>query len=260
MPSAAITNGARTAPEVGDVEGSAVVVLGGAGDRAALDDAHPGGPGQAEQRIVQLGAWPGHRRVQAGAPGEVEHDLAPRWRAQHHVVDRGPRGHVRRLQPERFQPAQRAGGQAVAAELVPGNRALSTSVTSSPPRANVIAAAEPAGPPPTTTTSVVVGSDGISGVVTSGRLERPVDRPQGGAVKRRGLDLVVEDVLGLPVRARLVRGDRVEQVVDLVGCHRAAEEEALAQVDAQLAGAPPPARRSRRPRPPPRARGRGPTR
>src|SRR4051794_33219399 len=37
-----------------------------------------------------------------------------------------------------------------------GNRALSTSTTSRPARARVIAAAAPAGPPPTTATSVLV--------------------------------------------------------------------------------------------------------
>src|SRR5207248_7437073 len=84
----------------------------------AIVDFRPRGPGHVEEGGVQVGPA-GHSREHALAAGEGQADRAPRRGADHHVVHHLPAGHEGRAQAEGLVVAEGAGGQAVAATLVP---------------------------------------------------------------------------------------------------------------------------------------------
>jgi hypothetical protein len=100
-----------------------VPVLGGPGAALALQDGDALGPGPVHQGGVELGAA-GDGRVAAAAAGEREGDLVAGRSPHHHVVHRLPRGHGRGVETEALQQAQRPGGEAVAADLVPREAGL----------------------------------------------------------------------------------------------------------------------------------------
>jgi hypothetical protein len=95
----------------------------GVDDSVAFYDLGAGRTGDLDQRGVELSAG-----CDGGEPalavGEREHDLATPGRADAAHVDVLPAGNGRRVEPERLQPPERSGGQAVAADLVTRERGL----------------------------------------------------------------------------------------------------------------------------------------
>jgi hypothetical protein len=106
-----------------DADDDPVGVLGRPGAAVAFEDRDALGPGPVHQGGVELGA-PGDRRVGAPTAGQREGDLVAGRAPHDDVVDRLPRGDRRRVQPQAVQQPQGSGGQAVAADLVPGEGGL----------------------------------------------------------------------------------------------------------------------------------------
>lgn len=184
----------------------------------------PGDPARpVRQRPLRLPAavQPGPRRH--GVPGQDVVEVVPaageaevRVAAQRRPLDVHPvlPGHP--AHPARTRPARcgdvdahpdelvhRPRGETVAADLLPGKRAFSSRITSTPARARWYAAEEPAGPAPTTITwasvsvrdasrasvSVVAGSVGCSRMTTlssHGCCSAPGRRPRPTSSIRTG--------------------------------------------------------------------------
>ncbi len=106
-----------------DPEGDAGRARVGRSQRRSLVHRDAGVLGERQHRGVELGP-PGDRRVRAPPTGQLEGDRPTRGATHHDVVDHGPGRHVRGLEPQVLEVAQRAGGQAVAAALVAGERGL----------------------------------------------------------------------------------------------------------------------------------------
>ncbi|CAB4720475.1 unannotated protein [freshwater metagenome] len=95
------------------------------GERAALTHLGPRVPGEGQQCSIQIDpSCHGGEQSHRGSIRQLQLHLAARGRAQPHVVDSGPRRHVRGVQTEFLEVPQRPRGEPVAAALVPRKRGL----------------------------------------------------------------------------------------------------------------------------------------
>ena len=106
---------------------------------------------EEHERGVEL-ASRDHARVLT-VVGQREHDLAAVGPDDHGLVHRDVRREPADVEAQAVEEAQGARGEAVAARLVAGKRALSITSVEQPSRVASIPAATPAGPAPTTSTS-----------------------------------------------------------------------------------------------------------
>ncbi len=113
--------GAHGAP-VGQRRGDRVVGGFEGHDAGVLADLDAAFAGEVDERGVEL--EPGHHARVGPAGGERDHDLAPDRRHEHGLGDRRVRRQGPHVEAEAVEQAQRSGGQAVAAGLVPGEAGL----------------------------------------------------------------------------------------------------------------------------------------
>ena len=140
-----------------DVEHDAVRPLLGAGAGVAVVHLRARGAGHVEEGGVELRP-PGHDARRARRPrGSGKVTSCPDGDRTTTSSTRLPRRHRGRVEAEVLEQPQGAGGEAVAAELVPREGGLVDEHDVAAVRGpGVIAAAAPAGPPPTTATSALL--------------------------------------------------------------------------------------------------------
>ncbi len=110
-------------PQALDLGPHHVAVVAGRGQGAAVVDVGAGGAGRIDQGRVELHPA-GGGGVGAPAPGEREGGRPTVRRGHHHVVDGLPGRHGGGFDAQLLEQREGAGGEAVAADLVPGEPGL----------------------------------------------------------------------------------------------------------------------------------------